>query len=96
MVGGVYRHVRNPMYLAVGSLIVGQALLLGQWGLLAYAVLFGAVVFCFVRLHEEPTLRHALRRELRRVPRRRPGLAPAAHAVAVRLSLSSPSASARG
>ena len=56
VVGGVYRHVRNPMYLAVGSLIVGQALLLGHWGLLAYAVLFGAVVFGFVRLHEEPTL----------------------------------------
>jgi protein-S-isoprenylcysteine O-methyltransferase Ste14 len=56
VVGGVYRHVRNPMYLAVGATIVGQALLLGQFGLLAYAAAFGAVVFCFVRLYEEPTL----------------------------------------
>ncbi len=56
VVGGVYRYVRNPMYLAVGATIVGQALLLGQFGLLAYAAAFGAVVFCFVRLYEEPTL----------------------------------------
>jgi protein-S-isoprenylcysteine O-methyltransferase Ste14 len=56
VVGGAYRHVRNPMYLAVGSTIVGQALLLGRPELLAYAAAFGAVVFCFVRLYEEPTL----------------------------------------
>lgn len=56
VVGGLYRHVRNPMYLAVGATIVGQALLLGQFGLLAYAAVFGAVVFSFVRLYEEPTL----------------------------------------
>ena len=56
VVGGVYRYVRNPMYLAVGATIVGQALFLGQPGLLAYAAAFGAVVVCFVRLYEEPTL----------------------------------------
>jgi protein-S-isoprenylcysteine O-methyltransferase Ste14 len=56
VVGGVYRHVRNPMYLAVGATIVGQSLLLGRPELVAYAALFGAVVFCFVRLYEEPTL----------------------------------------
>ena len=56
VVGGVYRYVRNPMYLAVGATIVGQALLLGQPGLLAYAAAFVAVVFSFVRLYEEPTL----------------------------------------
>jgi protein-S-isoprenylcysteine O-methyltransferase Ste14 len=57
VVGGVYRYVRNPMYLAVGATIVGQALLFGQPALLAYAAVFGAVVFCFVRLYEEPMLR---------------------------------------
>jgi protein-S-isoprenylcysteine O-methyltransferase Ste14 len=56
VVGGVYRYVRNPMYLAVGATIVGQALLLGQLELLAYAAAFGVVVVCFVRLYEEPTL----------------------------------------
>ena len=41
MVGGEYRYVRNPMYIAVGALIVGQALLLGQPALFAYLVAFG-------------------------------------------------------
>jgi protein-S-isoprenylcysteine O-methyltransferase Ste14 len=57
VVGGPYRHVRNPMYLAVAATIVGQALLFGRPVLLAYVAAFGAVVFCFVRLYEEPTLR---------------------------------------
>jgi protein-S-isoprenylcysteine O-methyltransferase Ste14 len=56
VVGGVYRYVRNPMYLAVGATIVGQALLLGRPGLLVYAAAFGAIVFGFVRLYEEPAL----------------------------------------
>jgi protein-S-isoprenylcysteine O-methyltransferase Ste14 len=56
VVGGLYRYVRNPMYVAVGSIIVGQALLLGQWGLLVWAALFWAVVAAFVHGYEEPTL----------------------------------------
>jgi protein-S-isoprenylcysteine O-methyltransferase Ste14 len=57
VVGGLYRYVRNPMYLAVAATIVGQALLLGSVVLLVYTALFLAVVFSFVRLYEEPTLR---------------------------------------
>jgi protein-S-isoprenylcysteine O-methyltransferase Ste14 len=56
VVGGLYRHVRNPMYVAVGATIVGQALLLGRPGLLAYAAVFWAVVAAFVHGYEEPTL----------------------------------------
>jgi protein-S-isoprenylcysteine O-methyltransferase Ste14 len=56
VVGGLYRHVRNPMYLAVGETIVGQALLLGRPLLLAYAAVFWIVVATFVRSYEEPTL----------------------------------------
>ena len=56
VVGGLYRYVRNPMYLAVVSTIAGQALLLGQWVLLAYAAGMWLVFFAFVRLYEEPTL----------------------------------------
>jgi protein-S-isoprenylcysteine O-methyltransferase Ste14 len=80
VVGGAYRHVRNPMYLAVGAIIVGQALLLGQAILLLYAVFFAAAVATFVRGYEEPTLLgrfgeqyEAYRRE---VPRWRPRLRP--------------------
>jgi len=56
VVGGLYRFVRNPMYLAVGATIVGQALVLGRPALLAYALAFGGVVATFVRFYEEPTL----------------------------------------
>lgn len=57
VVGGAYRYVRNPMYLSVGALIVGQALLLGRVGLLLYAVGFATMVLGFVHLYEEPTLK---------------------------------------
>jgi protein-S-isoprenylcysteine O-methyltransferase Ste14 len=56
VVGGLYRHVRNPMYLAVGATLVGQALVLGRVLLLAYAAAFWLVVAGFVRIYEEPTL----------------------------------------
>jgi protein-S-isoprenylcysteine O-methyltransferase Ste14 len=56
VVEGLYRHVRNPMYLAVTATILGQWLLLGRPVLLAYALLFAATVFAFVRGYEEPTL----------------------------------------
>jgi protein-S-isoprenylcysteine O-methyltransferase Ste14 len=56
VVGGAYRYVRNPMYLAVAAAIVGQALLLGQPSLFAYAAAFGIVVAAFVHGYEEPVL----------------------------------------
>ena len=57
VVGGLYRYVRNPMYLAVVAAIVGQALALGQIGLLVYAAVVGVIMGAFVRWYEEPTLR---------------------------------------
>lgn len=56
VVGGLYRYVRNPMYLAVGATILGQALLLGQPVLVAYAGAFAVAVAAFVYGYEEPTL----------------------------------------
>ena len=56
VVGGLYRYVRNPMYLAVAATIVGQALLLWRPVLIAYAAVFGLVVWAFVHWYEEPTL----------------------------------------
>jgi protein-S-isoprenylcysteine O-methyltransferase Ste14 len=57
VIGGVYRYVRNPMYLAVVTVIVGQAFVFGQLGLLVYALAVGLTMAAFVRLYEEPTLR---------------------------------------
>jgi protein-S-isoprenylcysteine O-methyltransferase Ste14 len=56
VVGGLYRFVRNPMYLAVLTAIVGQALILARPVLLAYAATLWVVFAAFVRLYEEPTL----------------------------------------
>ena len=56
VVTGLYRYVRNPMYLAVTATILGQWLLLGRPVLLAYALVFAAIVYAFVRGYEEPTL----------------------------------------
>jgi protein-S-isoprenylcysteine O-methyltransferase Ste14 len=56
VVGGLYRYVRNPMYLAVVGAIVGQSLLLGRPPLLAYAALVAAAVGAFVYGYEQPTL----------------------------------------
>ena len=56
VVGGLYRYVRNPMYLAVLATIAGQALILSQPILLAYAAVVGTAVAAFVHYYEEPTL----------------------------------------
>ena len=56
VIGGAYRFVRNPMYLAVGAVIAGQGILLGRPVLFAYLAVFAAAVAAFVHLYEEPTL----------------------------------------
>ena len=56
VVGGLYNYIRNPMYVAVLAAIVGQALLLGQLGLLLYPAAFWLIAAAFVRWYEEPTL----------------------------------------
>jgi protein-S-isoprenylcysteine O-methyltransferase Ste14 len=56
VVGGLYRYVRNPMYLAVLAALLGQALLFGQLVLVLYAAGVAAAVVAFVRWYEEPTL----------------------------------------
>ena len=58
VVGGPHRYVRNPMYLAVAALIVGQALVLGRSTLLLYAAAFAVSVASFVHGYEEPALSH--------------------------------------
>jgi protein-S-isoprenylcysteine O-methyltransferase Ste14 len=76
VVGGLYRYVRNPMYLAVAATIVGQALVLGQPVLLAYAALFLATVWAFVHWYEEPTLSHQFGSEYDDYRQRVPGWWP--------------------
>ena len=59
VVTGSYRFVRNPMYVAVISLILGQALLFGSVWTLVYGLFGWLIVHLFVLGYEEPTLSHS-------------------------------------
>lgn len=80
VVTGLYRYVRNPMYVAVVSTILGQALMLGNVALLEYGALMWLVFHLFVVIYEEPTLRAGFGSEYKafcaRVPRWIPRLTP--------------------
>jgi protein-S-isoprenylcysteine O-methyltransferase Ste14 len=65
VVTGLYRYVRNPMYMGVGTVICGQGLLLGDVRLFAYAVLVWGLFYLFVLGYEEPKLRRSFGDEYR-------------------------------
>lgn len=54
---GLYRAVRNPMYLGVVLILAGEALVFRSWTLLAYAVVAWTGFHLFVIYYEEPTLK---------------------------------------
>jgi len=80
VVKGSYRYVRNPMYVALVSLILGQALLLGDILVFIYAVFCWLAMHLFVLLYEEPILRRSFGAEYEafcaHVPRWKPRLSP--------------------
>ncbi len=80
VVTGLYRYVRNPMYVAVLSAILGQALLFADLRLLEYAALVWLLFHLFVLVYEEPTLRASFGAEYElfcaEVPRWIPRLTP--------------------
>jgi protein-S-isoprenylcysteine O-methyltransferase Ste14 len=56
VVGAAYRWVRNPMYLAGGAILIGQAIIWEAPGLLLYLGAFWLVTHAFVVFYEEPKL----------------------------------------
>lgn len=76
VVEGPYRFVRNPMYLAVAAIILGQALLFGSWWTLGYLALVLVAVVLFVRGYEEPTLERRYGEQYRQYRRNVPGWWP--------------------
>ncbi|QIG43057.1 isoprenylcysteine carboxyl methyltransferase [Nocardioides anomalus] len=56
VVGGLYRFVRNPMYLGVAAAVAGQALLFRSAGVAIWLVVFLVAVVGFVKGYEEPRL----------------------------------------
>ena len=57
VVQGLYRYVRNPMYLSVLTIVLGEILLTRSIPLLWYWLGFFAATNLFVMGYEEPTLR---------------------------------------
>jgi protein-S-isoprenylcysteine O-methyltransferase Ste14 len=57
VVQGLYRYVRNPMYLSVTTIVLGEVILTGSRALLAYWAVWFLAVNLFVIGYEEPALR---------------------------------------
>jgi protein-S-isoprenylcysteine O-methyltransferase Ste14 len=57
VVQGPHRYVRNPMYLAVLSVVAGWAILFRSPAIVAYGAALGLGFHLFVRFVEEPALR---------------------------------------
>ena len=80
VVTGLYRHVRNPMYVSVLAVVLGQALLLSDARLIAYGALFWLACHLYVIAYEEPTLTRTFGAEYEafraNVPRWLPRVAP--------------------
>jgi protein-S-isoprenylcysteine O-methyltransferase Ste14 len=57
VVNGLYRYVRNPMYVAVVSVIIGQGFFFGNLRVLEYGVVVWFCFQLFVLGYEQPTLR---------------------------------------
>lgn len=56
VVTGLYRHVRNPMYVAVLAIILAQAMWFASPAVLIYAAIVWAAFTTFVMIYEEPAL----------------------------------------
>ena len=54
---GPYRWVRNPMYVSVATILIGESLFFQTTALLGYLAVFWLIIHLFVLLYEEPTLR---------------------------------------
>jgi protein-S-isoprenylcysteine O-methyltransferase Ste14 len=57
VVRGLYRHTRNPMYLAVLSVLTAESLFFGNSTVLFYAAMMVIGFHLFVLLYEEPHLK---------------------------------------
>jgi len=73
VVEGLHRYIRNPMYVGVMLVVLGQALLFWSRTLAEYAAFLWLAFHVFVLLYEEPKLRRMFGEEYeayqRRVPR---------------------------
>lgn len=60
---GLYRFVRNPMYVSNLWTLAGEGLLLQSWGIWVWGLILAVGWHLFVVLYEEPTLRRRFGQE---------------------------------
>ncbi len=70
VVRGLYRHVRNPMYLSVSVILLGEALAAWSGAMLAYWAGYFVFVNLFIVGYEEPALRSRFGASYERYTRR--------------------------
>jgi protein-S-isoprenylcysteine O-methyltransferase Ste14 len=73
VVSGLYKFSRNPMYIGVMLMLIGEAVTTGSQTLWIYALIIFICFHAFILLHEEPRLKkvfgesyEAYRKEVRR------------------------------
>lgn len=80
VVSGFYSRVRNPIYAALVAIVIGEALILGDEGLLVYAAILWLFFHVWVLAIEEPALGSSFGEEFAtfkaNVPRWLPRLTP--------------------
>lgn len=80
VVSGLYRYVRNPMYVGVLTALAGETMLLATRQMVNYLIVVFILMHLFVVLYEEPTLAHRHREDYQRykrnVPRWLPRITP--------------------
>lgn len=78
--GGLYRYVRNPMYVGIVSMLLGECVFFESRRVLAFALFAVLATHLFVVCYEEPTLRKkfgaSYEEYCRTVPRWIPRLKP--------------------
>lgn len=57
VIHGLYCVVRNPMYVSVAAILLGEAIFFASWGILVEATIFFLVTHLFILFYEEPFLR---------------------------------------
>lgn len=79
VVSGFNRCVRNPMYMGLLIVLLGQALLFGSLWLVLYAICAWIISASFVRWYEEPTLARTYGNEYETYRRNVPAWLPRWH-----------------
>lgn len=58
VVSGLYRYVRNPMYVGVLTTLAGETVLFARRQMMNYLIVVWIMIYLFVIFYEEPTLAH--------------------------------------